>query len=213
MTFISFFCYFFTVFNCFHAMASTFGEDHSLGANPPGGHPPGGHPPAQFYESSRQAQVVMIVLTGVNIFAAIAMVGRILWDTRAACMRRRRDLRKDDIEEKGGGRKESDDGGGGGGRGELGQRIGLEVEQMVVTSESSKRLLGGGELDTRAWWEMIPAIELFPLILAVTIFVQGIMLAVVEGEALNNNFFDRNCRFSSEVTWVGEFSRSMIGWN
>lgn len=181
-------------------MTSTFAGDH-----PFEGHPPEG-PPADFYESSRRMRIIMIVLTGVNILAAATMATRILWDTRNACMERRRSLRKDDlavVEEKGGGQKEGDGGGGGGGVLEQGLNVGLETEPEFNARESSKRSASGGKLDTRAWWEMIPTIELFPLILAVTIFVQGIMLAVVEGEGLSRKFFEGNCRFTSEVAWVG----------
>lgn len=81
----------------------------------------------------------------------------------------------------------------------------MELGQGISTSESSRKLMDGGELDTGAWWEMIPAIDLFPFILAVTIFIQGTMLAVVEGQGLNRTFSEGGCRYPSEITWVGEY--------
>lgn len=166
------------------------------------------HQPAELYESSRQVQILTIVLTTINILAAVAMAGRILWDTRGACMERQKWLRKDDfavLEEKSGEQKEGDGGGGGG----LGGGLGLELGQGISTGESTKMLIDGHgeEPNTRAWWEMIPATDLFPLILAITIFIQGIMLAVVEGKGLNRGpeFAKGNCRYTSEIAWVGEY--------
>lgn len=172
-------------------MASKFHDDHQLE----------NHPPTDLYESSRRAQILMMVLTTINILAAVVMAGRILWDARGICMKQRRGFRQNPFTvfaEKGGEQKEGDGGGGGGG-------LGLDLEPEISASESSQRLTDGGELDIRAWWEMVPTIDLFPLILAVTIFVQGTMLAVVEGEGLKTTISRGNCRFTSEVAWVGEW--------
>lgn len=169
-------------------------------------HPPGGHPPTDLYGSSRQVQILTMVLTAINIFAAVVMAARILWDTRTACMERRRRLKKDELPDLGemdGEKKEGDGGGGGGGI----KGLGLKMEREISTSESSTS--GEGESDIRAWWEMIPTIDLFPLILAVTIFLQGTMLAVVEGEGWVREPFEGNCRFTSEIAWVGEWSLSL----
>lgn len=183
-------------------MASTFHDDYQLET----------HPPTDLYESSRQVQVLTVVLTAVNILAAVVMAGRILWDARGTCMKQRIGFRRNPFAvfaEKGGEQKEGDGGGGGGGGG---GGLGLDLEPGISTSESSQRLTDGGELDTRAWWEMVPTIDLFPLVLAVTIFVQGTMLAVVEGEGLKSTLSRGNCRFTSEVAWVGEWFLS-TGWN
>lgn len=157
-------------------------------------------PPPGVRGTILQIQIVTMVFTGVNILAAAGMVARILWDTRKIYMKRRRSLGKDDMGavEDGGARREGDRGGGGG------VKPKVEVEQKVSTSGSSKRLIGGGG-PNRRWWEMIPTIEVFPLILGVTILVQGTMLAVVEGKGLDKKFFQGNCRYPSEVAWVGEW--------
>lgn len=165
----------------------------------PDGYTVDNRPPIHLYESSRRAQILTMVLTAVNIFAAAVMAGIILWDTRVAYVKRRRGIRRYAVAgfvEKGGEQKEDDAGGGGG--------LGLNLEPGTSASESSQRLTDGGGADTRAWWQMVPSIDLFPLILAVTIFVQGIMLAVVEGEGLKTTLSRGNCRYTSEVAWVGE---------
>src|SRR5207302_4540230 len=63
--------------------------------------------------------------------------------------------------------------------------------------EEGEEGIGGGSL--------IPAIEIFPLVLGGTMLVQGILLAFVESVGLDGRPITKNCRYLSEVAWVGMF--------
>ncbi|KAG0636125.1 hypothetical protein HOY80DRAFT_979111 [Tuber brumale] len=52
---------------------------------------------------------------------------------------------------------------------------------------------------------LIPAIEVFPLVLGGTMLVQGILLAFVESVGLDGRPITRNCRYLSEVAWVAQW--------
>jgi len=63
--------------------------------------------------------------------------------------------------------------------------------------------LGGGGC-------LIPAIEIFPLVLGGTMLVQGILLALVESAGLDGGPVTKNCGYLSEVAWIGMFFPSLL---
>jgi len=52
---------------------------------------------------------------------------------------------------------------------------------------------------------LIPAIEIFPLVLGGTMLVQGILLALVESAGLDGGPVTKNCGYLAEVAWIGMF--------
>jgi hypothetical protein len=141
--------------------------------------------------ASLQVRIIILVLTGINIVSAAAMAMRILLDARNACSRRRMRCSGDSAEM---------------GRIRVHRSNTIDPRASGNRSESSKTKLVGGGQDgsSEAWWKMIPAFDVFPLVLATTIVIQGTMFAVVEGEGLKMSPFQGNCRYLSEVAWVGE---------
>lgn len=168
--------------------------------SPDGSGPPPDHGPMPGGSNiaSLQVRIIILVLTGINIVSAAVMVVRILLDARNACRRRRMRCSGDSAEM---------------GRISIHRSNTIGQRASGSRSESSKaKLVGGQDGSSKGLWEMIPAFDVFPLVLATTIIIQGTMFAVVEGEGLKMSPFRQNCRYLSEVAWVGELiAFSLLG--
>ncbi|PWW80470.1 hypothetical protein C7212DRAFT_342163 [Tuber magnatum] len=139
-------------------------------------------------------------MTAFNIVCAASVVFRILWDARRAYMKRRRRSRRE-MGDGGMGKKAGGWGNGGGG----GRRGGaVAVEEVRDGGEKGGEYAkeGGGEDEMGGGGGLIPAIEIFPLVLGGTMLVQGILLAFVESVGLDGRHITKNCGYLSEVAWV-----------
>ncbi|KAG0127964.1 hypothetical protein HOY82DRAFT_671857 [Tuber indicum] len=149
-----------------------------------------------------QLRIVTIVMTAFNIVCVASMIFRILWDARRAYMKRRRRSRR----KAGAGGLGKKAGEWGGGRGKSGGAVtvkevrdgGEKGGEEYAKEEGWEEVMGGGR-------GLIPAIEIFPLVLGGTMLVQGILLAFVEGVGLDGRPITRNCRYLSEVAWVAQW--------
>ncbi|RPB00145.1 hypothetical protein L873DRAFT_1789108 [Choiromyces venosus 120613-1] len=150
-----------------------------------------------------QLRIVTIVMTAFNIACAASMVFRILWDARRVYMKRRRKSKN------GMGNGDMGEEAGEFGNGNSGGKIGGMVAVKGVwddvekgrgnTKKDGERggMGGGGGL--------VPAIEVFPLVLGGAILIQGILLAFVESIGLDGRPITKNCGYLSEVAWVAQW--------
>ncbi|KAL7274310.1 hypothetical protein RUND412_002803 [Rhizina undulata] len=130
---------------------------------------------SQFIAS--QLRLAAIVLTGLNVVSAACMGSRIVWDARQLAMKKRlRTASEKGFIEEGGQDREREGNGGGGARG------------------------NGKEI--KSWWRVVPVGEVFPLVLALGIIIQGILLGILEGKALRGSDMGGNCQQDSVIAWT-----------
>lgn len=81
---------------------------------------------------------------------------------------------------------------------------GGEKGEKYAKEEGVEEWMGGGG------GCLVPAIEIFPLVLGGAMLVEGILLAFVESAGLDGGPVTKNCGYLSEVAWVGMFFPSFL---